>query len=140
MPSMCISFSLFLCILSCSLQLSAADLEMLSVGSPHLVVNGISVWCMMPPISLPSMQAVTRYPCFFLLCSPSHPVLQYNTALHFAAQTHMCILTPHWFDDAWTVCLGRCIPKTSNTWSDPPVLHSSMTLNLGNDPLTMDSR
>lgn len=140
MPSTCISSSLFLRILSCSLQLSAADLEVLSAGSPHSAVNGVSVWRVMPPISLPSVQAATRYPCFFLLRSPSHPVLQYNSALHFAAQTHMCVLTPHWFDDARAICLGRRIPETPNTWSDPPVLHPSMTLNLGDDPLTTDGR
>lgn len=50
----------------------------------------------------------------------------------------MCILTPHWFDDA--VRLGRRIPETPYAWPDPPVLRPGMTLDLDDDPLTTEGR
>lgn len=69
---------------------------------------------------------------------PSHPLIQYNTALHFASQTHMCILTPHWFDDA--VRLGRRIPETPYAWPDPPILRPGITLNLDEDAPVAEGR
>ena len=50
----------------------------------------------------------------------------------------MCILTPHWFDDA--VRLGRRIPETPYAWPDPPVLRPGMTLHLDDDPLAIEGR
>lgn len=50
----------------------------------------------------------------------------------------MCILTPHWFDDA--VRLGRRIPETPYAWPDPPVLRPGITLNLDDDPLVTEGR
>lgn len=68
-----------------------------------------------------------------------HPPMQYNTAVHYASQTHMCIVTPHWFDDA--VRLGRRIPETPYTWPDPQVLRPGMSLNADDDALaTQDKR
>jgi hypothetical protein len=108
-------------------------------ASLHSVVNGVPVSLAMSPISLPSAQAATRYPPLpHPPRSPSHPIIQYNTALHFAPQTQMCILTPHWFDDA--VRLGRRIPETPYTWPDPPVLRPGMILDLDDAPLATDGR
>ena len=50
----------------------------------------------------------------------------------------MCILTPHWFDDA--VRLGTRIPETPYAWPDPPVLRPGMTLALDDDPLVTEGR
>lgn len=50
----------------------------------------------------------------------------------------MCILTPHWFDDA--VRLGRRVPETPYAWPDPPVLRPGVTLDLDDDPLATEGR
>ena len=72
------------------------------------------------------------------MLTPLNSVLQYNTALHFAPQTHMCILTPHWFDDA--VRLGCRIPETPYAWPDPPVLRPGITLGLDDDLLATEGK
>ncbi|OJA19857.1 hypothetical protein AZE42_13665 [Rhizopogon vesiculosus] len=41
----------------------------------------------------------------------------YQTAMHFASQTHMSILTPHWFE--CSVQLGHCMPEHQEKWYLP---------------------
>ncbi|KAG2111078.1 hypothetical protein BD769DRAFT_1392168 [Suillus cothurnatus] len=45
---------------------------------------------------------------------------KYQTAMYFAPQTAMSILTPHWFDDS--VQLGCRVPEIPYLWPDPEVL------------------
>ncbi|KAF9231646.1 BRCT domain-containing protein, partial [Melanogaster broomeanus] len=58
--------------------------------------------------------------------------------LHFAPQTHMCILTPHWFDDS--IRLGRRLPETPYTWPDPPILRPGAVLAIEEDPNINDGK
>ncbi|KAI9457707.1 hypothetical protein HD554DRAFT_2042292 [Boletus coccyginus] len=126
-------------VVACATDLSVADLEVLSAGITalggqwragltrdvtHLFALRTGSDKVKPPLPLPAAP-LTRHS-------------QYNTALHFAPQTHMCILTPHWFDDA--VRLGSRIPESPYAWPDPSVLRPGMTLTLSDDPLTTEGR
>ena len=50
----------------------------------------------------------------------------------------MCILTPHWFDDA--VRLGRRVPEAPYSWPDPLVLRPGVSLDLDDDGLAADGK
>ncbi|KAF9237240.1 hypothetical protein BU15DRAFT_76142 [Melanogaster broomeanus] len=93
-------------IVACATDLPASDLEVLSAGVTALGGQ----WRI----------GLTRDVTHLFALRPGSD--KYNTALHFAPQTHMCILTPHWFDDS--VRLGRRLPETPYTWPDPPILPS----------------
>ncbi|KAG9311151.1 hypothetical protein JVU11DRAFT_8217 [Chiua virens] len=109
-------------VVACATDLVAADLEVLSAGITALGGH----WRI----------GLTRDVTHLFALRPGSD--KYNTALHFASQTHMYILTPHWFDDA--VRLGRRIPETPYTWPDPPILRPGMTLHLSDEPLATDGR
>ncbi|KAG6371485.1 hypothetical protein JVT61DRAFT_9520 [Boletus reticuloceps] len=109
-------------VVACATDLSVADLEVLSAGITALGGQ----W------RVGLTRDVTH---LFALRTGSD---KYNTALHFAPQTNMCILTPHWFDDA--VRLGRRIPETPYTWPDPPVLRPGVTLDVDDDPLATEGK
>ncbi|KAG0695754.1 hypothetical protein DFH29DRAFT_1005162 [Suillus ampliporus] len=56
---------------------------------------------------------------------------KYQTAMHFASQTHMSILTPHWFERS--VQLGHCVPEGPYLWPDPQILQPGWLVTTGMD-------
>ncbi|KAF9219682.1 hypothetical protein BS17DRAFT_788949 [Gyrodon lividus] len=109
-------------IVACATDLLASDLEVLSAGITALGGQ----WRV----------GLTRDVTHLFALRPGSD--KYNTALHFAPQTHMSILTPHWFDDS--VRLGRRLPETPYTWPDPPVLRPGATLTIEDDPGINDTK
>ena len=62
--------------------------------------------------------ALTRDVTHLFALAPSG--LKYQTAMHHRAETNMCVLVPHWFDD--TVRLGiRDLPTRNYEWPEPRV-------------------
>ncbi|KAG1724067.1 hypothetical protein EDD22DRAFT_961881 [Suillus occidentalis] len=95
-------------IVACATDLSAWDLEVLSAGITSLGGQ----W----------RTALTRdVTHLFALHEQSN---KYQTAMHFAPDTHMFILTPHWFDDS--VQAGCRLPELPYSWPDPEVLELEM--------------
>ncbi|KIK36642.1 hypothetical protein CY34DRAFT_16255 [Suillus luteus UH-Slu-Lm8-n1] len=95
-------------IVACATDLSSWDLEVLSAGITSLGGQ----W----------RTALTRdVTHLFALHEQSD---KYQTAMHFAPDTHMFILTPHWFDDS--VQAGHRLPELPYSWPDPEVLELDM--------------
>lgn len=129
---------LYVFLTSSALQLSAPDLEVLSAGITALggqwrigLTRDVTH---LFALRTGSDKVLSLAPVVFTVSS----TIQYNTALHFAPQTHMCIVTPHWFDDS--VRLGRRVPEAPYTWPNPLVLRSGVTLDLDDDAVTMEDR
>ncbi|KAG6333418.1 hypothetical protein ID866_5668 [Astraeus odoratus] len=104
-------------IVACATDLPASDVEVLSAGVTALGGQ----WRI----------GLTRDVTHLFALRPGSD--KYNTALHFAPQTHMSIITPHWFDDS--VRLGRRLPETPYTWPDPIVLRPGATLTIEDDTI-----
>ncbi|KAH0826410.1 hypothetical protein J3R83DRAFT_5383 [Lanmaoa asiatica] len=126
-------------VVACATDLSITDLEVLSAGITALGGQ----WRIGLTRDVTHLFALRtgsdKVPTLLTRCAYSpHHAIQYNTAIHYAPQTHMCILTPHWFDDA--VRLGRRIPETPYAWPDPHVLRPGTTLNLDDDALATEGR
>ncbi|KAF8841436.1 hypothetical protein BDN67DRAFT_980341 [Paxillus ammoniavirescens] len=109
-------------IVACATDLPASDLEVLSAGITALGGQ----WRI----------GLTRDVTHLFALRPGTD--KYNTALHFAPQTHMSILTPHWFDDS--VRLGRRLPEAPYAWPDPPVLRPGAMLTIEDDQGVTDSK
>ncbi|KIK88110.1 hypothetical protein PAXRUDRAFT_802378 [Paxillus rubicundulus Ve08.2h10] len=110
-------------IVACATDLPASDLEVLSAGITALGGQ----WRI----------GLTRDVTHLFAIRPGTDKV-YNTALHFAPQTHMSILTPHWFDDS--VRLGRRLPEVPYAWPDPPVLRPGAMLTIEDDQGVTDSK
>ncbi|KAG1780094.1 BRCT domain-containing protein [Suillus placidus] len=95
-------------IIACATDLSSWDLEVLSAGITSLGGQWRTALT----------HDVTH---LFTLHEQSD---KYQTAMHFAPDTHMFILTPHWFDDS--VQAGCRLPELPYSWPDPEVLELDM--------------
>ena len=92
-------------IVACASGLPPSDLEVLSAGITALGGQ----WRI----------GLTRDVTHLFVLSPDS--VKYTTAMHFADETGIVIVLPHWFDDAVRLGMGN-LPTKPYEWPDPELL------------------